>query len=187
MLAPPPPDGVNVITSPSLTRMSVPGSVVPKALAPAANDMAAPVWVTPATATATAIVPVDAPSLNANTRASLPFLVAMVEPATGVAPIDVVRATTTCSLYGRLTGRAIGGTFAAGERKHADRCYGPRAHAQGLVGPTRVESDYEVVRSNTPAEAFSLRASRAYSERTTRASLSPVLASENDTNLRPLR
>src|SRR5690349_12591410 len=46
---------------------------------------------------------------------------------------------------------------------------------------------YAVVRSNTPPEAFSLRASRANSERISLRSLSPVLASGTDTILRPLR
>lgn len=47
--------------------------------------------------------------------------------------------------------------------------------------------DYDVVRSNTPPEAFSLRASSAYSERTSLRWLSPVIASGIDTILRPLR
>src|SRR3979490_269278 len=51
----------------------------------------------------------------------------------------------------------------------------------------RARRRYDVVLSNTPPEAFSLRASSAYSDSTSRRSLSPVLASGIDTILRPFR
>jgi hypothetical protein len=46
---------------------------------------------------------------------------------------------------------------------------------------------YDVVRSNTPPEAFSLRETSAYSDSICRRSESPVLASGIDTMRRPLR
>src|SRR4051794_28691007 len=60
----------------------------------------------------------------------------------------------------------------------------PKA-AQGIA--ITVEGDQEVVLSNTPPEAFSLRATSAYSARIWRRSESPVLASGIELMLRPLR
>ena len=56
------------------------------------------------------------------------------------------------------------------------------------AAPTWLRSRrYDVVLSNTPPEAFSLRASSAYSDSIWRRSKSPVLASGIEIILRPLR
>src|ERR1700694_4023745 len=77
-----------------------------------------------------------------------------------------------------------------------DRAGKPRALSKGFPSPQTGEEcrgrarrlvAYAVVLSNTPPEAFSLRASSAYSDSTSLRSESPVLASGIDTILRPLR
>src|SRR5262249_42377379 len=102
---------------------------------------------------------------------------------------------------GMRSGKRHGESF-RGERVPAERVSarepGPRGDNRELgvvaLGPgsrkcapgTRVV-DYDVVLSNTPPLAFSLRETSAYSDSIWRRSLSPVLASGIDTMRRPLR
>ncbi len=58
---------------------------------------------------------------------------------------------------------------------------------QDAATTTGRDDGYATVQSNTPPEDFSFRATRVYSDRISRFSLSPVGAIYSETNLRPFK